>query len=147
MRPGILLYHTGGRYGAFRALWLHSANANDEALVSAEYEAGSQARLGGSEYYRTASPSWRSGWTDVDHDLQCGEIVEALAFRSGKVNHSSFPKRLPGSARVGVWLIGQLLRQTSEVRWYFLRLVLVEQFTDTLKGWQIIWIDLKCSLE
>ncbi len=47
-------------------------DAHDDLLVSAEYEAGHQARREGSEDYRTATPSWRSGWRDADHDLRCG---------------------------------------------------------------------------
>lgn len=48
--------------------------AKDEVLVSVEYEAGYQARIESSEDYRTATPSWRSGWDDADHDLQSGAL-------------------------------------------------------------------------
>ena len=48
--------------------------AEGEFLVSAEYEAGYRARVQGSEYYRTATRSWRYGWGDADHDLQSGVL-------------------------------------------------------------------------
>jgi hypothetical protein len=52
-----------------------------EILISAEYEAGYQARLLGSDEYRTATPSWRSGWSDADHDLQSGVLTEGSSDR------------------------------------------------------------------
>ena len=48
--------------------------AKDGGLVSAEYEAGYRVRVEGSGDYRSATQSWRSGWSDADHDFQSGVL-------------------------------------------------------------------------
>lgn len=58
--------------------------AEGEFLVSAEYEAGYRARVQGSDEYRTATRSWRSGWSDAEHDLKCG-VLKSYSDASGKI--------------------------------------------------------------
>lgn len=54
-----------------------------KVLISPEYEAGYQARLEGFGEYRTATPSWRAGWSDADHDLQSGVLNMRPESREG----------------------------------------------------------------
>lgn len=58
--------------------------AEGEFLVSAEYEAGYRARVQGSDDYRTTTRSWRSGWSDADHDVKSG-VLKNCSDGSGKI--------------------------------------------------------------
>jgi hypothetical protein len=74
--------------------------AEGEFLVSAEYEAGYRARVQGSDDYRAATRSWRSGWSDADHDVQRGELNNRsnAAGRSSRCGLRSGPVGMRASA-------------------------------------------------
>lgn len=52
----------------------------DEVLVSVQYEAGITLVLQVFGHHFTATPSWRAGWNDADHDVQSGVLNSRSAW-------------------------------------------------------------------